>query len=183
MGITGNNSGVRIAIAILLLLFIAAGAGWCSRAEAQENATSVSIGPLSFGGEACVDSLLIARELGEGKWLAGMITHGSGDCRGEHVSAQIGLLALHQLRFGERFSIGFGGAIFEHGDIGIGKESILADESEPRQSQEMQLAGVISVRAYLLAGRFVIDLPMHFSTGNASRFNPGKNALLFGYRF
>jgi hypothetical protein len=181
MGITGNSKGVRAAIVVLVLLFIAAGA-WCSKAEARDR-TTVSYGNLAFGGDFCTDSLVIGREFGAEKWLAGLVTHGTGNCRGEFTSANIGGFVLHQLHFGDRFSIGFGAGIFEHGDIGIGKESILLDTTEPRKSEQMQFAAVISVRAYALNRKLVIDMPLHFSSGKATRFNPGKNLIAVGYRF
>lgn len=185
MGVTGNNSGVRVVVVLIVIAFMVVGLGWCDKADAQElPLTSVGIGTMMFGGDECgIESMLIAREFGNRKWMAGLVTHGTGKCRGEAIKANIGLLAVHQLHFRDRLSIGFGGALFEHGDIGIGKASILNDVTEPRTSDTLQLAAVILIRVHFPRNDLYLDFPLHFSSGGASRFNPGKNMIDFGVRF
>lgn len=182
---SGNDSGVRILIAAIVLAFIAAGAGWCAKAEAQENRTTVSLGAVLFGSDVCeFQSLNISRELGAGVWLAGLTVHGRGECRGELVDANLGLSIIHYNYFGaaRRWAVGIGGMAFEHGDIGIGPELIL-NRQPPRKSAGVQLAAVLAFRGFFLDRQLVIDFPLHASSGGSTRFNPGKNFFQIGYRF
>lgn len=187
MSFTGNSRGVRLAILILVVLFVVGGAGFCAKqADAAENKTIVAFGVPFIGGDRCeFQSMTISREIDDGAWLAGLVTHGTGECRGEAVAAQIGAMILHQtyIGAGRMFSIGFGAAMFEHGDIAVGPHSVLDAAQAPRTSEGLQGSGVILVRAYLLSRRLVVDMPLHFSTGKATYFNPGRNLIQVGYRF
>lgn len=192
-GFTGNDKGVRIVILVLILLFIAGGLGFCQRADAQQvekvwdrDRTSVSYGLPLIGGQLCdFTSLSIAREFYQRKALVGFVTHGEGQCKDEFVSANFRVFALHQQFVGRNghWSIGFGAALSEHGDIGIGNETVLDDTVEPREAFGIQLSAVIAVRTYWLDNRLVVDFPLHMSTGGSTRFNPGWNFLQAGYRF
>lgn len=193
-GFTGNAKGVRYVIAFLLALFAAGGLGWCQRADAQQlegavwdkDRTSISYGLPFIGGQLCeFTSLTVAREFYQRKARVGFTTHGEGQCKGEFVDANFRVFALHQqfLGRGGHWSIGFGAALSEHGDIGIGNETVLDDVTEPRKAFGIQLSAVISVRTYWLRHRLVVDLPLHLSVGGSTRFNPGWNFLQVGYRF
>lgn len=187
---TGNNSGIRIAILIIIAFFILGGLGWCRSGVAQEveASTSVSFGLPFIGGELCdFSAMVIAREFSGRSWLGGITTHGEGECKGEFVAANFGAFVLHQTWVNKHLSVGFGAALFEHGDIGVGKAEILNQPEStnyPRKSDTLQMTGVIMIRTYWLEdSQLVIDLPLHFSNGSSSRFNPGWNLLMVGYRF
>lgn len=170
-GFTGNPSGVRKVLAILLILFVLGAAGWCSNSEAAEG-LSVGFGQASIGSEICFDALLLTQEFADRRWLGTLSTHGDGRCRGLDMRANLsaGIVRTTHLR---RFSIGFGAAIRHHGDRAIG----------PKEGGDRpELVAQILLRCYLLRDRVVLDL-LHQSTGGAAEWNPGLNTVALGARF
>ena len=186
-GATGNHAKVRLLIACIVLVFILGGLGYCTKSEAQESkreiqGTTVSVGLPTIGSDTCeYTSFTISQELVDRKWLASLHTHGDGQCRDEYVSAQVGGSIIRTTHLGD-FAIGFGLALWEHGDIAIGPIEIW-DNPEPRTANRIQLSAAILIRYHAFGERLIIDLPFHFSTGKSTFFNPGRNFIQVGYRF
>lgn len=180
MGFTGNNKGIRLAIVVLLIVFACGALGLCSRSEAAEpSGLSIGFGKALGGSEPCFNSMLIAQEIAEQRWLAFLATHGDSDsCRGEVMDANVGAGILRATQL-NHWSIGFGAAVFEHGDLIVGPKS-LEQMWPPRSSEGMQFGAAISVRRYI-GKRLVVDM-LHFSTGGSAYFNPGLNSLTIGIR-
>jgi hypothetical protein len=182
MGFTGNKKGVRIAIVLLLVLFAAGALGWCSRSEAAEG-LSIGFGIGTAGSDRCFESMAIAQELADRKWLATLSTHGeAASCRMENepVDANFGAGIVRTTQLG-KWAIGFGAGVWEHGDVVVGPKSIENDE-HPRTADRPQLCAHILVRRYLFRDRVVADL-LHCSTGGSTKFNRGRNVLTLGLRF
>lgn len=152
-------------LALLVLLAIAGQA-------AADEGLSVGFGKAMIGSEACFDSLLITQELAEKRFLLTLATHGEGYCRDQHVRANMGLGMLRTTQLG-RWSLGFGGAVYEHGDRGVGPAE---------HPDRPQLCAQILIRRYLFNERAVLDI-LHCSTGGSTYYNPGKNWLTLGMRF
>lgn len=168
-GFTGNSSGVRKVLVVLLILFGAGAAGWCSRSDAE--GLSIGFGKASIGSEVCFDSLLLTQELGERRWLATLSTHGDGQCRDVDVRANLSVGIVRTARLG-RFALGFGAAVRHHGDRAVG----------PKEGGDRpELCAQIMLRRYLLLDRMVLDL-LHCSSGGAAEWNPGANTLAIGVR-
>src|SRR5690606_7942201 len=85
---TGNSAGVRKALLILLALFGAGSLGYCSSSDAAEG-LSIGFGKASAGSDVCSESMLLAQEFGEQRWLALLATHGEGHCHGEVMAANV----------------------------------------------------------------------------------------------
>lgn len=169
-GFTGNSSGVRKVLAVLVILFAAGAAGWCSRSDAAEG-LSVGFGKASVGSEVCFDSLLLTQELADRRWIATLATSGDGHCRGLDVRANLSAGIIRTTHLG-RFAIGFGAALRHHGDRAVG----------PRGGGDRpELVAQILIRRYLFDGRVVLDL-LHQSTGGAAEWNPGANTIALGLR-
>lgn len=177
MRFSGNSAGVRIVIAVLLVVAAIAGTR-CARAESV-----IALGPAAIGSHVCdFEGLSVSREFLDRSVLAGIFTHGEGRCKGELVDANVGAFGLMLFPVGRRFDIGFGAGLWEHGDIAVGDASIVGDP-EPRRDEGTQLTAAILLRSYWLDGRLVADFPLHFSSGGSTRHNAGLNLLTLGYRF
>ena len=170
-GFTGNNSGIRKIIAILLVIFGGGALGWCSKSNASEG-LSIGLGKATIGSEVCFTSLLITQELADRRWLVTLSTHGEEYCRDELVQANMGVGIVRTTHL-NNWSIGFGAGIWEHGDIAVGPES---NRNRP------QLCANILIRRYWLNDKVVTDL-LHCSTGGSTKYNRGRNLLTLGYRF
>lgn len=170
-GFTGNNSGIRKIIAILLVIFGGGALGWCSKSNASEG-LSIGLGKTTIGSEVCFTSLLITQELAEQRWLVTMSTHGEGYCREQEVRANVGFGVLRTTRL-SKWMIGFGGGVDEHGDRGVGPSG---------NPDRPQLHAEILIRRYLWQERAVFDL-LHKSTGGSTEYNSGKNFLVLAARF
>lgn len=169
-GFTDNPSGVRKVLAILLVLFAAGAAGWCSKSEAAEG-LSVGFGKAAIGSEVCFGALLLTQEVADRRWLATLSTHGEGHCRELDVRANLSAGILRTTPLG-KFSVGFGAALRHHGDRAVG----------PKEGGDRpELVAQIILRRYLFGDRIVLDL-LHQSTGGAAEWNPGLNALVIGVR-
>lgn len=180
MRFTGNDKGVRIAIAILLVLMVVM-AGYCTRAEAEEQGLSLGFGVGTAGSEVCFQSMQLAQEFGNGRWLAYLASHGeSSACRNppEPIRANVGTGVLRTAHAG-LWTLGFGAGLLEHGDVVIGPESIRG-ESYPRVADRPQFTAAIFVRRRLGA-HLVIDI-LHNSTGGSTGFNRGLNTITLGWR-
>lgn len=170
-GFTGNPSGVRKVLAVVVVIFALGAAGYCSTSDAAEGLT-VGFGKASVGSEVCFDSLLVTQELADRRWVATLATHGDGRCRDQDVRANLGLGVLRTTHLG-RWSIGIGGGLWHHGDRAFGPAG---------GSDRPELSAQILIRRYLLRDRLVLDL-LHASTGGAAEVNPGRNFLVLGARF
>lgn len=169
-GFTGNPSGVRKVLVVLLILFLAGAASFCSKADAAEG-LSVGLGKASIGSEVCFDALLVTQELAERRWIATLATSGDGHCRGLDVRANLSAGIIRTTHLG-RFAIGFGAALRHHGDRAVG----------PREGGDRpELVAQILLRRYLFRDRVVLDL-LHQSTGGAAEWNPGANTVAIGVR-
>lgn len=177
--ITGNSRGVIVGILIVL-----AGFGLfaeCSKADERQG-LSISFGTGLAGSDSCFDSMLLAQEIAERKWLGYLLTHGpSSACRepAEPVVANIGAGIIRTTHRG-KWSIGFGAGVMEHGDIVIGPGSI-RERPYPRHNESIQFVAAILIRRNV-GERFVVDL-LHNSTGGSTHFNRGLNTLTVGLRF
>lgn len=180
MKFTGNSSGVRKVLAALLVAFGAGALGFCAKSDAAEpTGLSIGFGKALGGSDICADSMMIAQELAEQRWTAFLVTHGDGAvCRGERVDANVGAGIVRSTRLGH-WSVGFGAALFEHGNAIVGPRGIDTMEP-PRNSERVQFGAAISVRRYV-SKRLVVDI-LHFSTGGAAAHNSGLNAITLGVR-
>jgi hypothetical protein len=170
-----------VAIVLLVIAFGAGAAGYCSKADAQEG-LSISFGAGMAGSERCFESMLLAQEMADRKWLAYLSTHGpSGGCRdpAEPVAANIGAGIIRTTHLG-KWSVGFGAGVMEHGDVVVGPWSI-RDNPGPRSDEDIQFVAAILIRR-TLGKRLVFDL-LHNSTGGSTHFNRGLNSFTFGMRF
>lgn len=145
---------------------------FATSATADDTGLSIGFGKAAIGSEACFDSLLLTQEMAERKFLLTLATHGDGHCREQDVRANMGIGVLRTTQLG-RWSFGFGGGVFEHGDRGVGPK---IDGDRP------QLCAQILIRRYLLKERAVFDI-LHCSTGGSTHYNPGKNWAVLGVRF
>jgi hypothetical protein len=180
-GFTGNPRGVRWAILLLLGLFALGALGYCNRSDAAEG-LSLSFGLGYAGSDRCFDSMMLAQEMAERRWLAYFITHGDSEsCQSEaeYVRANLGAGIIRTTHLGP-WSIGFGAGVLEHGDIVIGPYEII-DDAAPRVDNDLQAHAVILIRR-TLGKRFVFDF-FHASTGKATHFNAGLNNITLGVRF
>lgn len=172
MGFTGNSRGVRLVLLILLALFGAGGLGWCSKAKADElelQGLTIGFGSGHAGSEPCFGALLLTQSFADERWVGFLNTHGeSSSCRDrEPVRANIAAGVIRTTHLGP-WSIGFGAALREHGDVVVGPYSIV-NQTPPRVEPSAHLAAVIFVRREL-GQRFVVDL-LHLSTGGSTYFN------------
>ncbi|NIR28351.1 MAG: hypothetical protein GWN84_03290, partial [Gammaproteobacteria bacterium] len=166
-------------IAMLAVLFVLMAAGYCRRSEADE--LSVGFGVALAGSERCFESMTIMQEFGEGRWLGYLATHGnSPSCRAEQepIRANVGAGVIRTAH-ADRWTLGFGAGLLEHGDVVIGPDSILGDDA-PRTADRPQLAAAILVRLRIRE-RLVLDL-LHNSTGGSTGFNRGLNTITLGWR-
>lgn len=130
---------------------------------------SISFGQAAVGSDFCFGSLLVAQELGGGRWLGHLSTHGDGDCG---ARANIGAGLLRTTHLGE-WAFGIGAGFLEHGDIAVG----------PAENPDRpQLAANLLIRRYLFRRRVVLDL-IHWSTGGSTYWNVGLNSATIGVRF
>lgn len=181
MGFTGNKRGIQIAILILVALFVAGGLGWCSKAEGQEreiSGLSVGFGGASAGSAMCFGAMLLTQTFAEDDWVAYMATHGSSEnCHGEAMVANVGFGLIRTTHLG-KWSIGFGGGIFEHGDTAIGPK--LGAHVPPRVDEDIQLAAAIMLRRRI-GERLEINW-LHNSTGGSTKHNRGLNTIAISFR-
>ncbi len=171
MKFTGNDKGVRLAILVLVVLFVAMAAGYCSKAEAQEQGLSLGFGMATAGSEPCFTSMLLMQTIGD-KFAGYLATHGdSEDCRSQFVRANFGAGIIRTAEAG-KWTLGFGAGFREHGDIVIGDydwtHGVSVDEGP-------QLVAAILVR-YRVSRRLSIDL-LHNSTGGSTTENRGLNTV------
>jgi len=176
---TGNSAGVRKALLILLALFGAGSLGYCSSSDAAEG-LSIGFGKASAGSDVCSESMLLAQEFGEQRWLALLATHGEGHCHGEVMAANV-MASVARVTHIQRFSVGFGAGMLAHGDMAVGPWTLLQQPKDgPRRTDSAQFCATILMR-YRVGTRFVVDW-LHCSTGGATAMNRGKNWLTFGVR-
>jgi hypothetical protein len=184
-GFTGNPRGVRWAILLLLALFALGALGYCNRSSAEEaepQGLSISFGVGYMGGSRCFDSMMLAQEIAERKWLGYLATHGDSNACGaeaEFIRPNIGAGIIRTTHLGA-WTIGFGAGVMEHGDVVMGPYEII-DDAEPRTDSDIQAHAVILIRR-ALGKRLVFDF-FHASTGKATHFNPGLNNVTIGVRF
>lgn len=175
---TNNKRSVRVGI-LLIVALVAAGLTWCSQSEAQENGFSIGFGAVTIGSDVCD---FLSMKLGQdvGKWRAAVVTHGAGECRSEPVDAQVGISISRPVKL-RNWDIGFGAALFEHGDIAVGPHAVLRATPPPRRTDVLQFQATIVVRRRI-GSRLLFDVD-HFSAGGATFFNPGRNIYTLGARF
>lgn len=185
MKFTGNDKGVRLAILVLVILFVAMGAGYCTKADAQEKSQeqglSLGFGIAAAGSEPCFQSMLLMQAVGD-HWAGYLATHGDGDgCRNHDVRANFGAGIIRTAEAG-KWTLGFGPGFLEHGDLVIGDYDLSAANGWNYPIDEgPQLVAAILVR-YRISARLSIDL-LHNSTGGATSENRGLNVLTLSGRF
>lgn len=166
MGVTSNKAKVRI---VVVLFILAMGAiGYCTQARAD--ALSIGFGAALAGSEHCFDSMLIAQELNDRRWIGYLNTHGnSSHCREVPIrgNLSIGLIRTTTLN---KWSIGAGFALFEHGDRVIGPEL---------PAERIQLTGALFLRRRL-GEHFAVDF-LHNSTGGSTEHNVGYNSFTLSW--
>lgn len=138
---------------------------------AADTGLSIGFGKAAIGSDVCFDSLIITQELSERRWLAVLQTHGKGECREQHVRANMGAGIARMTQLG-KWSLGFGVAVWHHGDRAVG----------PREGGDRpEVTAHIHIRRYLFDERLVLDIA-HSSTGGAAEYNAGRNILTLGWR-
>lgn len=173
MKLTGNPRGVQLAILALVIL-----TGWiaCRSRDADAQPVSfASVGVQLRGSDAYSGGLRIGLE--QGPWQASIVTAGSGHIDkedGRHeIEPNLGACGTWHRSF-KRFSIGWGGCMWEHGDFAVGD-----DDRDPG----VQLtAAIVLRRTFGEKERLYAEL-FHVSTGGASRWNAGRNLASVGMRF
>lgn len=182
MRLTGNPRGVQILIvaALIVTLWIS-----CTRnADARETF-------FAGAGVSYMSTRQIAHGLRFGverdAWQFAIVTHGdgaAGDDNGNTYMLDANLAACaswHAQR--RKFSIGWGACAYEHGDFAVGDGVEIFEGSEARlEDSALQLTGTIVVRrAFGERERVYLEL-YHASSAGSTRYNRGRNILLFGLR-
>jgi hypothetical protein len=186
MRFTGNPKKVQIALAALALVTL-----WfaCTskRAEAAEPEFYAGAGLNFMSNEPAAHGYRIGMQ--QGAWEASIVTHGEaevqrdGDPVGYFLEANFGTCGTFNV-YRNKWTIGWGACLWEHGDIDIGDEAdfVLRDDGLYQLMDDgIQLTAAIVVRRDF-GKRLYVDI-FHASTGGSTHYNRGRNLITVGARF
>lgn len=187
LNLTGNPKGVQILIVIVLALTL-----WFAfkaKRVAAEEAAPVFFaagGAVLSGSEPYTHGLRVGME--QGSWQMSVVTSGEGHITKPEarywIAANIGVCGTFHRELG-RWSIGWGGCLFEHGDVSIGDYNELQSAEDGAvwmEDDSIQVTAAITAR-FSINRHVFIELPFHVSTGGSTHYNKGRNSLLVGVRF
>lgn len=182
MKLTGNPRGVQIAIVALLVVTLWFG---CRAARADESVFFASAGVTTIGGHPYSGGLRIGLE--RDAWQTSIVTSGDGRVHrveGSYViEPNIGACGTWH-RALNRWSLGWGACVFEHGDFATGDDQTTwADGAFTLNDDGLQLTAAIVLRRTLGERQRLYVEAFHASTGGSTHYNPGRNLLSVGARF